>query len=154
VPVMDGEFVVEELFRLADGLGGANFLILAETQEAGLAAAEAAVEAMAGVGGVILPFPGGVLRSGGKAGSRYKGVSVSSNTAYCPTLRGQAHSALPPGVGAVFEIAADGLDHEALSRSLALGIRAACLPGVVRISAGNRGGVSGRYHFGLHTVLA
>lgn len=154
VPVMDGEFVVEEQFRLAGAVGGGNFMILAETQEAGLKAAEAAVEAMTQVEGVILPFPGGVVRSGSKVGSRYKGQFASTNTAYCPTLRGLVDSVLPPGVGAVFEIVVDGLDQEAVSRSMVLGIRAACRPGVARISAGNYGGKLGQYHFHLHKLLA
>jgi len=154
VPVMDGEFVVEDVFRLTDAVGGGNFLILAENQEAGLLAAEAAVAAMTPTPGIILPFPGGVVRSGSKVGSRYKGQFVSSNTAYCPTLRGLADSSLPPGVGAVFEIVIDGLDQGAVARSMALGIRAACQPGVVRISAGNYGGKLGQFHFRLHEVLA
>ena len=154
VPVMDGEFVVEDVFRLTDAVGGGNFLILAEDQEAGLLAAEAAVAAMTPTPGIILPFPGGVVRSGSKVGSRYKGQFVSSNTAYCPTLRGLADSCLPPGVGAVFEIVIDGLDQGAVARSMALGIRAACRPGVVRISAGNYGGKLGQFHFRLHEVLA
>ena len=55
-----------------------------------LAAAEAAVDAMRQVPGVILPFPGGVVRSGSKVGSRYKSLIASTNDAYCPTLRAVA----------------------------------------------------------------
>lgn len=154
VPVMDGEFVVEESFGLVDSVGGGNFLILAESQEAALAAAEAAVEVMDPVPGTILPFPGGVVRSGSKVGSRYKGQFVSTNTAYCPTLRGVVDSALPEGVGSVMEIVIDGLDEAAVRESMAKGIHASCRPGVVRISAGNYGGKLGQFHFKLHDVLA
>ena len=42
------------------------------------------------VPGVILPFPGGIVRSGSKTSSRYKFLFASTNDAYCPTLRGFA----------------------------------------------------------------
>ena len=70
------------------GVAGGNFLILAESQATALAAAEAATDAIARVPGVILPFPGGVVRSGSKVGSKYKALRASTNDAYCPTLRG------------------------------------------------------------------
>ncbi len=153
VPVMDGEFVVEESFGMAKAVGGGNFLILATTLEAALSAAEAAVEAMRKIPGVIMPFPGGIVRSGSKLGSKYKGQNVSVNTAYCPTIRGQAESMLPEGVNAVLEIVIDGLDEAAVSEAMRVGILSACQPGVVRISAGNYGGKLGPYHFYLHQIL-
>ena len=62
------------------------------------AAAEAAVAAIHQVPGVILPFPGGIVRSGSKVGSRYKKLRASTNDPYCPTLRGLVQTALPEGV--------------------------------------------------------
>ena len=46
LPTMDGEFVCEDFFGTVKGVAGGNFLILARTQEEGLAAAEAAVAAV------------------------------------------------------------------------------------------------------------
>src|SRR5262249_15052921 len=137
LPVMDGEFVCEDLFSTVKGVAGGNFLILGQTQEAALAAAEAATQAIRAVPGVIAPFPGGVVRSGSKVGSRYKKLRASTNDAYCPTLRGLVKSALPEGVGAVYEIVIDGLDLAAVEEATRVGVRAACRPGVVGISAGN-----------------
>ena len=57
-------------------------------------ATEAAVAAIDAVRGAIVPFPGGIVRSGSKVGSQYKGMSASTNDAYCPTLRGVTKSAL------------------------------------------------------------
>ncbi|HLJ09696.1 MAG TPA: formylmethanofuran--tetrahydromethanopterin N-formyltransferase, partial [Planctomycetaceae bacterium] len=108
LPVMDGEFVCEDRFGTIKGVAGGNFLILGETQAAALAAAEAAVAAIRSVPGVILPFPGGVVRSGSKVGSKYKKLRASTNDAYCPTLRGSVKSALPDGVNAAYEIVIDG----------------------------------------------
>jgi len=153
VPMMDGEFVVEESFNVSNAVGGGNFFILAENQKTALAAAETAVDEMRNVQGIIMPFPGGIVRSGSKIGSRYKGQHVSVNTAYCPAIHRQVESSLPKGVNAVLEIVIDGVDEESVNRSMQVGIPAACLPGVLKITAGNYGGKLGKYHFHLHKLL-
>ena len=153
VPVMDGEFVIEDSFGVKEAVGGGNFLILGDSQPNALAAAEAAVEAIRVVQGAICPFPGGIVRSGSKVGSRYKGQFVSTNTAYCPTIRRQVESALPEGVNAVMEIVIDGLDEEAVRQATRVGIQAACQGGVLSISAGNYGGKLGQYHFHLKEIM-
>jgi len=157
IPVMDGEFLVQETFGIQKAIGGGNFLILAADQASALTAAEAAVDAMRAVRGVVLPFPGGIVRAGSKVGARrYKKMIASTNDAYCPTLRGRsdAMSALPDGVNAVLEIVVDGLDRGAIERALAAGIHAACRAGVIEITAGNYGGKLGKHHFHLHARLA
>ena len=154
VPVMDGEFVVEESFGVVKGVGGGNFFMMARSLSAALAAAQAAVAAMRTVPGVIMPFPGGVVRSGSKISSRYKGQNVSSNTPYCPTLRGQEDSALREGENAVLEIVVDGLGEAAVAEAMRAGIAAACLPGVTRISAGNYGGSLGQFRFALLELMS
>jgi formylmethanofuran--tetrahydromethanopterin N-formyltransferase len=153
LPVMDGEFVCEDWFGTIKGVAGGNFLIVGASQAAALAAAEAAVSAIRRLPGVILPFPGGVVRSGSKVGSRYKKLRASTNDAYCPTLRGLVSSALPDGAGAVYEIVIDGTDLAAVEEATRQGVRAACRPGVLRISAGNYGGKLGPFHLHLHRLL-
>src|SRR5712692_4106504 len=153
IPVMDGEFLCEDVFGTVKGVAGGNFLILGQTQVTALAEAQAAVAARRQVPGVILPFPGGIVRSGSKVGSKYKKLRASTNDAFCPTLRGLVNSALPPGVNAVYEIVIDGLDLSAVEEATRAGVRAACLPGVVRISAGNYGGNLGPFHLHLHKLL-
>jgi formylmethanofuran--tetrahydromethanopterin N-formyltransferase len=153
VPVMDGEFLCEDTFGVQRAVAGGNFLILAADQAAALGAAEAAVRAIRAVPGVILPFPGGVARSGSKVGSRYKALRASTNDEYCPTLRGQSRSRLTAGVHAVYEIVIDGLDVGAVAAAMRAGVRAACGPGVVRISAGHYGGKLGQYPLHLHEIL-
>jgi formylmethanofuran--tetrahydromethanopterin N-formyltransferase len=155
IPVMEGEFLVEEAFGVQKAIGGGNFLILAVDQDSALAAAEAAVAAMRAVRGVVLPFPGGIVRSGSKVGARhYKKMIASTNDAYCPTLRGRLGTAseLPDSVNAVLEIVVDGLDRGAIDRALTAGIDAACRAGVVAITAGNYGGKLGKHHFHLHQL--
>jgi formylmethanofuran--tetrahydromethanopterin N-formyltransferase len=155
IPVMEGEFLVQEKFGMVKGVGGGNFLILARSADAALAAAEAAADAIAGHPGVILPFPGGVVRSGSKVGSRrIKSMIASTNDAYCPTLRAVTASALPDTVNSVLELVINGTDADAIASAMRVGIDAACRDGVVSISAGNYGGKLGPHHFHLRKIMA
>lgn len=158
VPVMDGEFLVEETTGIVPAVGGGNFLVLAESQPQALTACEAAITAMKRVPNVIMPFPGGVVRSGSKVGSRYKALSASTNDAFCPTIRGITRSQLSAEVGSVMEIVIDGLTAEDVSAATRAGldavIRLGAAGGVRRISAGNYGGKLGKYHFRLREILA
>jgi formylmethanofuran--tetrahydromethanopterin N-formyltransferase len=154
IPVMEGEFLVQEKFGMLKGVGGGNFLILARTADAALEAAEAASDAMAAQPGTILPFPGGVVRSGSKVGSRrIKSMIASTNDAYCPTLRAVTKSALPEGVNSVLEIVVNGVDAPSIATSMRAGIDAACRTGVIAISAGNYGGKLGPHHFHLREIM-
>src|SRR5660397_141109 len=140
VPVMEGEFVVEEEFGVCKAVGGGNFFILGKSVEAALAAAEASVAAMRAV-------PGAIVRSGSKVSSKYKGQHVSSNTPYCPTIRTQVATALPDGVEAVQEIVIDGMDEGAVREARRIGISEGCLPGVYgrrRVTVGDMVDVEGR----------
>ncbi len=154
VPTMDGEFLCEDVFGTVKGVGGGNFLILGASQAQALAAAETAVEVIRKIPGIILPFPGGVVRSGSKVGSKYKALKASTNDAYCPTLRGAVASALPDGVNAVYEIVIDGLDLATVEKATWEGMLAASrCPGVKRITAGNYGGKLGPFHIHLHKLF-
>jgi formylmethanofuran--tetrahydromethanopterin N-formyltransferase len=153
VPVMDGEFVCEDEFGTVKGVAGGNFLIVGESAGAALQAAEAAVAAIRQAPGVILPFPGGIVRSGSKIGSRYKKLKASTNDAFCPTLRGQVKSELPEGANAVYEIVIDGIDLPSVEAAMKAGIPAACRKGVLKITAGNYGGKLGPFHLHLHKLL-
>ena len=157
VPVMDGEFVCEEDTHVCGAIGGGNFLILAKDQPAALAASEAAIEAMRRVPNVIMPFPGGVVRSGSKVGSKYKTLPASTNHRFCPTLKGLVDNDLSEDVGAVLEIVIDGLDKSSIDQATKVGIQAACSlgsrKGIIAISAGNYGGNLGPYHFKLREIL-
>lgn len=154
IPVMEGEFLVQEKFGMLKGVAGGNFLILARSADAALAAAEAAADAMASHPGIFLPFPGGVVRSGSKVGSRrIKSMIASTNDAYCPTLRAITQTALPDGVNSVLEIVINGVDSPAIASAMRVGIDAACRDGVVQISAGNYGGKLGPHHFYLRKIM-
>ncbi len=156
IPVMEGEFLVQEDFGRVRGIGGGNFLLLAESADAALDAAEAAVGAIGErTEGVILPFPGGIVRSGSKVGSRrYANMVATTNDPFAPTLRPITGTALPDGVNSVYEIVLDGLDFPAIAGAMRAGIAAAMLPGVHTITAGNYGGKLGPHHFHLRRIMA
>jgi formylmethanofuran--tetrahydromethanopterin N-formyltransferase len=153
IPVMEGEFLVEDLFGAQPSVAGGNFLILGHDADIALQAAELAVEAMRRVPGAITPFPGGIVRSGSKVGSQYEFLRASTNDAFCPTLRGVAKTRLPEDVHSVLEIVIDGLDESAIEEAMRAGIRAACIPGIRRISAGNYGGNLGKFKFHLRKIM-
>ena len=158
VPVMDGEFVAQETTAVVKAVGGGNLLLLARDTDSGLAGAEAAVEAMRAVPGVIMPFPGGVVRSGSKIGSKYASLPASTNEAFCPALTPLAkHSELDADTRCVMEIVIDGLTEAGVSAAMRAGIEAivgrGAAAGVTRISAGNYGGKLGPFHFHLHKLL-
>jgi len=158
IPVMDGEFLTQEKTGVHDSVGGGNFLVLAESQAQALAACEAAIEEMKKIPNVIMPFPGGVVRSGSKVGSKFKALNASTNDAFCPTLKGQTKSDLSPEVESVMEIVIDGLTKEDIDKAMRVGIQAVCdlgaENGISRISAGNYGGKLGPFHFHLQEIMA
>ncbi|RUM54246.1 MAG: formylmethanofuran--tetrahydromethanopterin N-formyltransferase [Methylococcus sp.] len=158
IPVMDGEFLAEESTGMKEAIGGGNFLILAESQPQALAACDAAIEVMERVRNVILPFPGGVVGSGSKVGSKYKALGASTNDAFCPTLKGKTNTELGPEIESVMEIVIDGLTEEDISQAMRMGIEAVCNlgtgNGVRRITAGNYGGKLGPYHFHLREIMS
>jgi len=158
IPVMDGDFLIQDTTGMVSGVGGGNFLVLAASQEQALAACEAAVAAIREVPNVILPFPGGVVRSGSKVGSKYPSLRASTNDAFCPTIRGITATQLSPGVESVMEIVIDGLSAADVTAAMRAGIRAVvglgAARGIRRVSAGDYGGKLGRHHFHLHEVMA
>jgi formylmethanofuran--tetrahydromethanopterin N-formyltransferase len=153
IPVMDGEFLCEDVAGTVKGIGGGNLLICGRSVELTLAAARAAAAAIAALPDVILPFPSGIVRSGSKVGSKYAQLKASTNHKWCPSLRGQTDSELEADEQAVYEIVIDGLSEAAVAAAMLAGLRAAAsLPGVLRISAGNYGGKLGPHHFHLHRL--
>jgi formylmethanofuran--tetrahydromethanopterin N-formyltransferase len=155
---MDGEFLCEATTGLTkEAVGGGNLLLLAESNAKALAAAEAAVAAIEKVPGAIMPFPGGVVRSGSKVGGKYKGMTASTNDAFAPTLRGVVKSELDPGINAVLEIVIDGQTSDAVAAAMKAGLGAVTklgpAKGASRISAGNYGGKLGKFHYHLKDLL-
>ena len=156
IPVMDGEFLCEEFAYKSKAIGGGNFLILGNDIDNVLKAAEAAVLEMNKLKNIILPFPGGVVRSGSKVGSKYKSLIASTNSEYCPSLKGIIKSKINKGVDCVLEIVIDGLKFDDISNAMKIGIKTIIkrkFPGITEISAGNYGGKLGPHLFYLKEIL-
>ena len=153
IPVMDGEFLVDDTVGAAKGVAGGNIIIQAVDPQAALDAARRGSEAVANMPGVIAPFPGGVARSGSKVGSIYKKLPASTADAFCPTLRGRVDTKLHEAAHCCCEIVVDGIDEQHVGQAMTAAMRAAAGEGVVAISAGNYGGKLGKFHFKLHELL-
>ena len=155
IPIMSGDFLVEAEFGIKSGIGGGNFFIMGDSQSSALIAGEAAVNAIEAVPGVITPFPGGVVASGSKVGSKYKFLNASTNEKMCVTLKNIVEdSDIPSNVNGIYEIVIDGVNEEAVKEAMKVGIEAATkVPGVLKMSAGNFGGNLGKYNIKLHELF-
>ena len=154
---MDGEFICEEKTARVPAIGGGNFLILSKNRNSCLAACEIAIKVMSKLDNIITPFPGGVVRSGSKVGSKYKALIASTNDAFCPSLKGITGSKLNSKISAVMEIVINGLTKEdidlAIKKSLIAISKSVYKKDIVSVSAGNYGGKLGKYHFHLRDIL-
>ncbi len=157
IPVMEGEFIVENSFGAVVAAAGGTLLLMADSQKAGLQAAMSAVENIRSrVEGVIMPFPGGICRSGSKVGSMKYRLGASTNHPFCPRLRRKVpDSQVPEGVECVYEIVINGLTLEAVGRAMVEGVNAAAqTSGLIKISAANFGGKLGPHKVQLREALA
>lgn len=157
IPIMGGEFIVQSNFKVGKGIAGGNFLIIGKDQDSTLKAAEKSIEAIKDLENLIAPFPGGIVPSGSKVGTRYEnipGLFATTNHKYCPTLRDKIEdSELREGDGCVFEIVLDGATEDVIKKGMKIGIEAAVkVPGINRISAGNYGGKLGKFLYKLHEL--
>lgn len=156
VPIMSGDFIIEGELGIKKGVAGGNFFVMAENQASALVAAEVAVDAIENIPGTITPFPGGIVASGSKIGSKYKFMAASTNEKFCPTLKGVegVTCEIPEGITGIYEIVIDGVDEKAISKAMKEGISAAVkIPGVKRIYAGNYDGTLGAYQIWLEKLF-
>ena len=156
IPVMESEFIIEDKTSIIAGIGGGNILIIGNSNCDVLKSGEAAVKEMKKVDNIILPFPGGIVRSGSKVGSKYKNLIASTNDAYCPTLKGITKTKLNKNAESVLEIVIDGINEKDISLAMKKGVSIICKKfnkGIQTISAGNYGGKLGPFHFHLRDIM-
>jgi formylmethanofuran--tetrahydromethanopterin N-formyltransferase len=156
IPVMQGEFIIENEIGYTEGVAGGNFFIMAENQPSALAAAKSAIQVISDIDSVITPFPGGIIASGSKVGAKkYKFLKASANEKFSPTLRSVVEdSHVPEGVEAIYEIVINGTTLDAVKKATRAGILAAIkIPGVVRITSGNYGGKLGKFKIYLSELF-
>jgi formylmethanofuran--tetrahydromethanopterin N-formyltransferase len=154
IPVMDGEFTIDAVAGVEQGIGGGNLVLQSDSQSAALAAAQRAAGALAPLPNIITPFPAGICRSGSKVGSRDGNLIATTDEAYCPTLRDEAPSKLVAGATCAYEIVIDGTELAAVRDAMRTAIEAASGPGVLAIGARSFGGKLGNLKIGLHDLFA
>jgi formylmethanofuran--tetrahydromethanopterin N-formyltransferase len=155
IPVIEGEFLIEEKFGIRTGIGGGNLIFMGKTPKDTLKAAEAAVDAIHTVDGCVAPFPGGICRSGSQVGSKYDFLQASTNVRLCPTLREHVKDSLvPQGANSVLEIVMNGLSKNAVQDGMRAALHAAVqVPGMVKVTAANFEGKLGQHKFHLKALL-
>ena len=155
IPVMEGEFLIEEKMGAKKAVAGGNFLIMGDSEANTLKASEAAIEAIHTVPGVITPFPGGLCRSGSKVGSTYAFLRASTNTPFCPAIKNSfKESKVPAGVNSVLEVVINGFDEASVMKAMGAGVDAATkVEGIKWITAVNFEGKLGKFQMSLKESL-
>ena len=151
IPKMDGWFFVERTFGITKGVTGGMFLILANSDETALEAAERALEGVTTVPNVVGKFAASGTKVGGKT---YKDAIATTNDAFCPTLAQHEGSKLPEDVKCVYEVIVTGLRLEDVRNAMKVGIENATrVSGVLKITATNYGGTLGKGQIFLHSLF-
>ncbi len=155
IPRMSGTFVVQEMFGRMKGVAGGNIIYFCHDSESGMRSGRAAVAAIERVEGAYTPFPGGLVGSGSKPSSKYKGLMASTNERFCPTVRAIVPDTLVPSACEfVMEIVINGLTRDAVAEAMRVAIKEVCShPGVLGVTAGNFDGTLGKYKIHLHDLF-
>lgn len=150
IPVMQGNFMMEDKLGVVKGVAGGNLIIMGENEESALEGATKAVNAIKSYcKDVIMPFPGGIVRSGSKVGSlKYSKLAATTNHLLCPTLREEVpETKVPPDVKSILEIVINGLGFDAVEIAQGIGTLAASeAKGIRKITSVNFGGKLGPHH--------
>jgi formylmethanofuran--tetrahydromethanopterin N-formyltransferase len=156
VPRMSGTFVIQENFGRQKGVAGGNIIYFCKDLQSGMTSGRAAVKAIEKVESAYTPFPGGLVGSGSKISSKYKGLVASTNEKYCPTIRAKVpETEIPPNCEFVLEIVINGFSEEAVARAMKVAINEVCThDGILKVTAGNFGGKLGKYKIGLHDLFS
>ena len=157
IPVMEGEYVGEERFGTVRGIAGGNFLIMGKDRQSALTGAEAAMETITGMPGVITSFAGGIVGSGSKVGCKNYRFPMPASTSHrwCPALKDRIPDSLvPDGVASIYEIVLNGIDEPSIQNAMRSGILAATETGcIMYIGASNFEGKLGQYRLSLHDLF-
>jgi len=153
VPLMMGEFLIEKQLSYQKGVMGGNIWIMCESEDAALAAGDAAVDAISKVEGAIMGFD--ICSAGSKVETNYPEIGPTTNHPYCPTLKGKIKDyKTPEGVKSIPEIVINGVSKEAVEKAMLAGLKvAAHVKGVRMLSAGNYGGKLGKHHIYLKDLI-
>lgn len=151
IPRMDGWLNIERRFGVVTAVTGGMFLILGESNQLALSAAEATLQAVSQVPLVVVKC----AASGSKVGAtNYTDMVATTNDKYCPTLTALPQNKLPAGVRCVYEIIVSGPRESDVRQGMRVGIEAAtACAGVLGIHTANYGGKLGSGRIPLHELF-
>ena len=156
IPVMDGDFLIEEKFNITKGIAGGLFLLIGKNQKETLAAARTAITAIKkSEAKAITSFPSGICRAGSKIGSEYTFLNESTNHKFCPTLKDKVKdSLLPEGGNCAYEIVINALSEAELKKAMKAVILAVKDDkNIVRITSSNYEGKLGPIQIPLKELV-
>jgi len=88
IPVMDGDFIIEETFQMKKGVAGGVIILIGTDEKVTLEIARKAIIKLRSSNvKAITSFPAGICRAGSKIGSKYSFLNESTNHRFCPTLK-------------------------------------------------------------------
>jgi len=156
IPVMDGHFRVQESFKVTKIVAGGNFMVFSTDPKGAIEACQKAATKMKEVEGVVLPFPGGFVRSPSKIGSKYKFLTASTNLSLIPALREKIiDSKVPKHAVTGYEFVLNGFSEDRIKKAIKYGIQELCnYSHIIKITAGNYEGKLGKIKFNLKEILS
>ena len=156
IPMMDGYFRVQSTFKVTKIVAGGNFMVYSTSPTEIISACQSAVLKMNEIEGIVLPFPGGFVRSPSKFGSKYKFLDASINQPLIPLLRDKVLDSIAPEQAITgYEFVINGFSEDRVRTAIKVGIQELCTnDNVIKITAGNYGGKLGKIKFDLKEILS
>lgn len=153
IPIMMGDFYIEQFLGYARGVMGGNLWFFCNSQRSALRVGEVALKAIGSVEGIVTPFD--ICAAGSKVEANFPEIGPTTNHPYCPTLRHKIkYSRVPEGVASIPEIVINGISLKNVKESMTVAINSVIgINGLLIISSGNFGGKLGKYKIFLKELI-
>jgi len=155
IPIMTGDQYIEQRVGVSIGTDGVLEVFAQNAASCLLGAQEAAARIVRDLKGVaVFNYPVGGISGAKVGGKTYTEEGVTINEPFCPSLRAQSDTKLPPGADAVIEFPLVAIDEDAIRAGLRAAIDAfAATTGVLAITAPSFGGSWGGREVFLRDVI-
>ena len=158
IPIMMGyDFTIEENISYAKGVMGGNLWLFCDSIESGIKIGRKAVKILAELDNVCTTFD--VCSAGSKPvlpDAKYPEIGPSTNHPFCPSLKDKLSSEefqVPVGVKSIPEIIFNGINLNDVKLAMQKTIEGISdIDGLLKISAGNYGGMLGKYKIYLREL--
>ena len=158
IPIMMGyDFTIEENISYAKGVMGGNLWLFCDSIESGIKIGRKAVKILAELDNVCTTFD--VCSAGSKPvppDAKYPEIGPSTNHPFCPSLKDKLSSEefqVPAEVKSIPEIIFNGINLNDVKLAMQKTIEGISdIDGLLKISAGNYGGILGKYKIYLREL--